>query len=245
MSGGDLEALRLGPGDALFLDFDGTLAEIGPDPGAIWLPDGTAEAMERLAARLGGALAVISGRGLRDLAARTPGGVWRMGGHGLEVLPPGGAVPPPPEGPPEAVLLPLRAAAEAPGVRLEVKGPVVALHFRAAPEAGPACLAAADRAAREAPGYVAQPGKMVVEVKPASANKGAALRRAATRPPFAGRRPVVLGDDATDEDAMRDALALGGLAVKVGPGASVALLRAPDPSAVRAWLGREAAGGPP
>ncbi len=243
MSGSDLDALRLGPGDALFLDFDGTLAEIGPDPGAIWLPDGTGRAMERLAGRLGGALAVISGRDLRDLAARTPAGVWRMGGHGLEVLPPGGPVPPAPAGPPEAMLAPLRDAAQAPGVRIEVKGPVVALHFRAAPEAGPASLVAAERAAGMAEGYVVQPGKMVVEVKPASANKGAALRRASALPPFAGRRPVMIGDDATDEDAMRDALALGGLAVKVGPGASVALLRAPDPSAVRAWLGREAVGG--
>ncbi len=244
MSGGNLDALRLGPGDALFLDFDGTLAEIGPDPGAIWLPEGTAAALERLAARLDGALAVISGRDLRDLAKRTPEGLWRMGGHGLEVLAPGGEVPPAPEGPPEALLACLRGAAGLQGVRLEIKGPMVALHFRAAPEAGPACLLAAERAAGLAPGYVVQPGKMVVEVKPASANKGAALRRASARPPFAGRRPVMLGDDATDEDAMRDALALGGVAVKVGPGASVALLRVPDPSAVRAWLGREADGRP-
>lgn len=245
MIGSDLDALRLGPEDALFLDFDGTLAEIGPDPDAIWLPNDTGAALERLAKRLGGALAVISGRDLRDLAARTPEGLWRMGGHGLEVLPPGEPVPPAPEGPPPALLAPLREAARTEGVRLESKGPVVALHFRAAPEAGPACLLAAEQAARLAPGYVVQPGKMVVEVKPAGANKGAALRRAATRPPFAERRPVMVGDDTTDEDAMRDALALGGVAVKVGPGASVAPLRAPDPSAVRAWLEREAAEGRP
>ena len=36
----DLAALRLGPGDALFLDFDGTLAELGPDPDAIFLAPG-------------------------------------------------------------------------------------------------------------------------------------------------------------------------------------------------------------
>ena len=77
---------------------------------------------------------------------------------------------------------------------------------------------------------------MVVEVKPAAAHKGAALRALAARPPFAGRRPVMLGDDTTDEDAIAAAEALGGIGVKVGPGASAATLRAPDPAAVRAWL---------
>ena len=80
---------------------------------------------------------------------------------------------------------------------------------------------------------------MVVEVKPAAAHKGAALRRLAAAPPFAGRRPVMLGDDTTDEDAIAAAQDLGGLAVKVGPGPTAARLRAPDPAAVRAWLARE------
>ena len=83
---------------------------------------------------------------------------------------------------------------------------------------------------------------MVVEVKPATAHKGEALRRLSGMPPFAGRRPLMLGDDTTDEDAFAAAAALGGLAVKVGPGASAARLRAADPAAVRAWLTREAAG---
>ena len=59
-------------------------------------------------------------------------------------------------------------------------------------------------------------------------------------PPFAGRRPVMLGDDTTDEDAIAAALALGGLGVKVGPGATAARLHAADPRQVRAWLAREA-----
>ena len=240
-----LDGLRLAPGDSLFLDFDGTLAEIGPDPDAIRLASEVAPALARLAARLAGAVAILSGRDLRDLASRTPDTVWRAGGHGLEVLPPGAPPPPAPPPLPEAVLAPLRAAARAPGVRLELKGPVAALHFRAAPHAEAACLAAARAAAAAAPGLVHQPGKMVVEVKPAAAHKGEALRRLSLAPPFAGRRPLMLGDDTTDEDAFAAAQTLGGLAVKIGPGASAARLRAPDPAAVRAWLTREAADGPP
>ena len=237
---GDLQALHLAADDALYLDFDGTLAEIGSDPDAIVLPPATIADLDRLAARQGGAVAILSGRDLRDLASRTPPAVWRAGGHGLEILPPGATPPPPLAPPPEVVLAPLRAAARTPGVRLELKGPVAALHYRAAPEAEAACLAAADAAAAASPGLIRQHGKMVVEVKPGAARKGSALRRLAAMPPFAGRRPVMLGDDTTDEDAIAAALHLGGLGIKVGPGATAARLRTPDPAAVRAWLAREA-----
>jgi trehalose 6-phosphate phosphatase len=239
MTGDDLAGLRLAQGDALFLDFDGTLAEIGPDPDVIALPPGVPATLARLSVRLGQAVAILSGRDLRDLASRTPATVWRAGGHGLEILPPGASPPPAPEPPPDPVLAPLRAAALAPGVRLEIKGAVAALHFRAAPEAEADCLAAAVAAAAAAPALVHQPGKMVVEVKPAAADKGAALRRLAAAAPFAGRRPIMLGDDATDEDAFAAVQALGGIGVKVGPGPTAARIRAADPAAIRAWLDRE------
>ena len=237
---GDLAGLTLQETDALILDFDGTLVDLGDDPDAIWLDPAAADAMGRLSARLDGAVAVLSGRDVRDLARRTPPGVWRAGGHGLETLSPGaepGEAPPPPPGP---VLAALEPATAQEGVRLEIKGPVAALHYRAAPEAETACLAAADAAAEAAPGYVRQQGKMVVEVKPDGAHKGEAVRRIAETEPFAGRRILFLGDDATDEDAIAAAQALGGLGVKIGEGATAADLRAPDPAAVRAWLLREA-----
>ena len=240
MTLGGLKGFRLGPDDALFLDFGGTLAEIGPDREAISLPEPTHRGLEALARHRGGALAIVSGRDLRDLAQRAPAGIWRLGGHGLEVLSPGMEPAPSAARIPNAVLAALADVARRPGVRLEVKGPVVAVHYRASPEQGPACLAAADVAARTVPGHVAQAGKMVVEVKPKDAHKGTALRRLMGALPFAGRRPVMLGDDATDEDAMSAALALGGAAVKVGVGETVASLRAPDPKSVRCWLEREA-----
>jgi trehalose 6-phosphate phosphatase len=237
-----LDGLRLDAGDSLFLDFDGTLAEIGPDPDAITLAPAVAPALARLAVRLGGAVAILSGRDLRDLAGRTPADVWRAGGHGLEVLPPDAALPPPPSPQPEAVLAPLRFAALTPGVRLELKGPIAALHYRAAPEAEAACLAAAQAAAAAAPGLVRQAGKMVVEVMPAAAHPGTTLTRLAAAPPFAGRRPLMFGDDTTDEDAFAAAQDLGGIAIKVGDGPTAARLRTPSPAAVRAWLARESEG---
>ena len=241
MSPNDLIGLRLGRGDALFLDFDGTLAELGPDPDAIVLPPSTHDALGRLARRLGGALALISGRDLRDLAARTPSDVWRAGGHGLEVAAPGAALPPAPAPPPDAALTLLRAAARIPGVRLEIKGPVAALHYRAAPLAETACRAAATASAASVEGYVAQTGKMVVEIKPEGAHKGRTLRLMAAVAPFADRRAIMIGDDATDEDAILAVQEIGGVGVKVGAGDSAARLRAPDPAAVRAWIDREAA----
>lgn len=241
MNLGDLDGLKLAAADALFLDFDGTLAEIGPDPDAISLDPATARSLERIARKLDGAVALISGRDLRDLARRTTDAVWRLGGHGLEIVAPGDPLPEPTAQMPQAALARLRDIAERDGVRLEIKGPVAALHYRAARDAGAACLAAAERAMAVYPGSVVQAGKMVVEIKPAGAHKGVALRARMAAPPFAGRRALMFGDDTTDEDAIAAAQDLAGIGVKVGKGESGARLRTPDPAAVRAWLDREAA----
>lgn len=238
---GALDDLRLEANDALFLDFDGTLAELIDDPDAVRLDPDAAAALDQLIVRLGGAVILLSGRDLRDLGSRVPPTFWRAGGHGLEILAPGEPLPPPPPPPSETLLDPLRAAvARFPGARIEIKGPVAAVHFRAIPEAEAELIAAAQALAAEHPGLIHQAGKMVVEIKPETAHKGSALRHMMTRAPFAGRRPVMLGDDTTDEDAIAAAQDLGGIGVKIGTGISVARLRAPDPAAVRAWLAREA-----
>jgi trehalose 6-phosphate phosphatase len=236
-----LDTLTLEPQDALFLDLDGTLAEIDPDPDAVGVEIGASVALERLSTVLGGAIVLLSGRDVRDLARRTPDFVWRAGGHGLEIIAPGDPAPEPPAPQPDTVLAPLRAVERTEGVWLEIKGPVAALHYRAAPGAEADCLTAAQAASRAAPGLVFQPGKMVVEVKPAHAHKGAALQGLMERSGFAGRRPVMIGDDTTDEDAIEVAQDLGGIGVKVGDGKTAAEFHAPDPAAVRNWLQREAA----
>lgn len=142
-----LDTLSLTRNDSLFLDLDGTMAEIGPDPDAIGIDAETTGALRVLAEKLDGAMVFLSGRDVRDLASRTPDFAWRAGGHGLEIVAPGAKVPERPGPLPDEVLAPLRAIEEVDGVWLELKGPVAALHYRAAPDQGDACIAAAERAA--------------------------------------------------------------------------------------------------
>jgi trehalose 6-phosphate phosphatase len=55
-------------------------------------------------------------------------------------------------------------------------------------------------------------------------------------PAFAGREPVFVGDDATDEDGFSAVQLAGGWGVKVGEGPSGARFRLADPRAVHQWL---------
>ncbi len=245
MTPAGLETFTLAPSDGLILDFDGTLVDIGPDPNAIYLAPKEHQTLNRLTEKLDGAVVILSGRDLRDLALRTPDSLWRVGGHGIEVLAPGSSAPNAPPPLPDQVLSPMEALVEStPGVSLEIKGPIAALHFRAAPDAEQASIEAAHKAAALGDNLTVQLGKCVVEVKPVHANKGRAVRVMAGVSPFIGRRLVVAGDDTTDEDAMDAAQALGGIGIKIGEGDSCAQVRARDAAVFREWLAEAAADRP-
>jgi len=81
-----------------------------------------------------------------------------------------------------------------------------------------------------------QGGKMVAELKPSGYDKGSAIGEFMREPPFAGRVPLFIGDDATDEHGFEVVNRLGGHSVKVGEGPSAARWRLAAPAAVRAWL---------
>ena len=90
-------------------------------------------------------------------------------------------------------------------------------------------------------GLVVQHGNMVVELRPAGATKGDALRSFMTEPEFAGARPVFVGDDLTDEHGFDAAAGLGGDGVLVGRARETAArYRIESVSALAEWLGRTA-----
>jgi trehalose 6-phosphate phosphatase len=198
--------------------------------------------LDELADRLGGAIAVVSGRPLDELArmlAPFAGGI--AGDHGLERRYGGGKVTRCRAHPELDRFRPLLAgfATRHHGVVLEDKGGSLALHYRQKPSLGSICHAFLRRAAQASNGALATvAGKMVVELMPRSAGKGRAISDFLANPPFHGRLPVFIGDDTTDEDGFAVVNRLGGVSVHVGGGATIAHHNLATVGDVLAWLDR-------
>lgn len=225
---------------ALFLDFDGCLVEIAPRPDAVVIPPGLPGRLARLHDRLGGAVALVSGRDIADLRSRLPDFPGAIAGsHGAELML-DGAVIQKTHGVDLDVAALHRAAADAvansPAILIERKPHGVALHYRADPSLRNVVEEVMAHLANAHPGMVLQPAKMAVELRPAGTGKDRALDRLMAAPPFAGRVPVYAGDDLTDEVAMARAQALGGHGIKIGAGETVAHHRLADPAALARWL---------
>ncbi|QUD88823.1 trehalose-phosphatase [Phenylobacterium montanum] len=228
---------------ALFADLDGTLAEIRPRPEDVGPDPARAKILAELGERLDGALAIVSGRSLDELdrilggvppAVSATHGLVRRGADG-------GVVSIETEPIPDWVLERLRKACQQrAGLLLENKRVSAALHFRAAPNLAEFCVELAEVLARES-GMTVQPGDMVVELRPPGATKAEAVTAFMAEAPFAGRRPIFVGDDLTDEDGFAGAERLGGHGVIVGPRRPTrARYALADVEAVLAWLSPEA-----
>ena len=233
-------------GSALFLDFDGTLVELAESPDAIRVPAALAGLLRVLTERLKGRVAIVSGRSLADLERYLRGvDVAMSGSHGLELRFDAGTTAPleVPEGLNEARVRLHEFAAASTGLLVEEKPASVALHFRQNPGMEAAAGAFAAEVARET-GLSVQPGKMVLELRPAGADKGDALRRIMAEPVFAAARPLFVGDDLTDEHAFAAAAELGGGGILVGPPRTTAARwRLDDVAATAAWLTQAAEAG--
>lgn len=230
---------------ALFLDMDGVLAPLAATPDAV-VPDARRTAvLRRLAARLDGRVAILSGRTIAEIdriaesASASASGV-----HGLERRRADGSLDRADADPAvrDAVAAFQSFARTRPGVIVEDKAVSAGLHYRQAQGEADAAGALAGRLADET-GLTLQPGHLVVELKTPGTDKGTALTAFMAEPPFMGAIPVMLGDDLTDEDGFRAAAALGGFGVLVGPPRDTAArFGLAGVEAVLAWLDSVEAG---
>jgi trehalose 6-phosphate phosphatase len=194
----------------VLLDIDGTLAPIVRHASDAHVPEATRTQLIAVAKRYG-TVACVSGR--PAAVARqivSIGSIAYIGNHGCETLAPGAA----------SAVVDRRVAAYATRVsdfarradtaavqrvrvRLEDKGPIVAFHWRGAPDeqAALAAVETIERAAHEA-GLATQRGRKVLEVRPpVPIDKGRGIVGFLTRKrPLAG---LYVGDDLTDLDAFR------------------------------------------
>jgi trehalose 6-phosphate phosphatase len=232
---------------AILLDVDGTIVDMAATPQSVVVQPSLLRTLSTLHARTEGALALVSGRLVENLDQLfAPLSLPCVGGHGVESR--------------SAATAPLRrravelsptlknqvveAAAVDPRIIIEDKGSSLAVHFRLAPDReqliNTKIGAIVERANTETIEMLC--GNAVIEIKPRAFNKGTAVRELMRIPPFAGRTPLFVGDDVTDESVFAILPELGGYGYSVGrdvPGVS-GVFRAPQD--VRDWLADLAAG---
>jgi trehalose 6-phosphate phosphatase len=224
-----LEPLTADPSRAaVFCDIDGVLAPIVTRAEEAQVRNDTARLLGRLA-REYGLVACVSGRSASEARRLVGvGGITYAGSHGAELLEPGSArarVNPAFQSWEQRVKA-FVAERDGPDfrrlrVRIEDKGPIVALHWRGAPDEDAArglVESVADDA--EAAGLATHWGRKVLELRPpVPFDKGRAVRDLVGA--SEARTAMFGGDDTTDLDAfdaLDELVAQGGLdaAVRVG-----------------------------
>lgn len=225
---------------AFFFDVDGTLAAIQPRPDEVFIPATVLDDLQWLAHYCAGAVALISGRPIVELDALAAPLILPLAGvHGAERRDSEGGITRVTLDPRTVSVLRReleQAIASLPGCLLETKGAAFALHYRQAPHHQQQIEQLAAAMVARFPELAQQPGKCVVELKPQGVNKGAAITQFMQRAPFAGRVPVFIGDDLTDEAGFKTVNSRGGISIKVGSGSSEAREHLADVNAVYHWL---------
>lgn len=211
--------LALTAQSALFLDIDGTLAEIMPRPDMVEIPDDVRSTIKRLQGALDGAVAILSGRNIMDIDRLLPGlSIAAAGSHGLERRITGTEIKAPPANPHlERMRNELMKFASAhTGILIEDKGRTIAVHYRQSPQFREDVEQEVVHLLQGAEGLTSMKGKMVVEIKPGGWDKGTSIRAFMSESTFAGRTPIFIGDDVTDEAGFAAIRELDGLAIRVG-----------------------------
>jgi trehalose 6-phosphate phosphatase len=233
------EFRRQHPNLALFLDFDGTLADLALRPEAVeiepWLPD----VLDRLRNRLDGALAIVTGRPVSYIEAKMAphrfdiaglhGAEFRLSGH-YSALPVDASQI-------RRTIRWLNAETRGTGLVIEEKKLSVALHWRLVPHLEEVARSLMKAAALQlGDDFRLQEGKFVLEAIPVQAIKSGVIEKLMSFPAYASRTPIFIGDDATDEEGFAVVRGLAGYSVKVGNEPTLAQYRIANPTLVRKHL---------
>jgi trehalose 6-phosphate phosphatase len=224
----------------LFLDVDGTLIELTDTPSQSLADPQIKSLLQEVAERLGGAVALVSGRKIETLDQLfAPLKLPAAGLHGVERRKAGGAV----QGASfvdsqlDRARCAIKALVEAhPGTLFEDKDRTLAVHFRMAPQFEEIVRQSMlDIAKPLGTNYHIQSGKMLFEIKPRGFSKATAIKAFMRESPFNGRRPVFAGDDLTDQDGFAIVEAHGGISIGVGDRVQ-GQFYLENVAAVRGWL---------
>ena len=204
---------------ALFLDVDGTLYEIENSPSLIKPCFKLQKKLQTIRNRLGGALALISGRSLDDLDRIFENDkISVAGNHGAQL---------------RDTLRLKEYQAESrkikgiaykisellngkKNIEIENKGSNLTVHFRNSTIDRKEINRLIMDLVKHEPKLTFLKGKEVLEVKPLSHNKGTAISYFMRTKPFIKRRPIFIGDDVSDEDGFETVNKKGGWSVRVG-----------------------------
>ena len=223
---------------ALFLDFDGTLVELADSPDEIVVPPDLLRRIEALAKRVDGRLALVSGRAIVDIERHLgPVALCCAGSHGADVRAAGGQrLGDAAKVLPDGIARQVEDFAHANDLRYEEKSHGAALHSRGRPDQVEMAAAFLDDLAKGSELTVSH-GKLVAEILHAGTDKGTAVKVFLQSAPFAGARPIFIGDDVTDEDGFAAVREAGGLAITVGErDSATADYGLADVAAVHHWL---------
>lgn len=243
----------------LFLDFDGTLAPLQEKPDHVHLPENRLQTLKSLSLII--PVFVLSGRSIPDLEKRLPvtelAGV--SGDHGASRMYRGEIYLEPNAENARDQLIPLasifeKIAGQWPGVILERKQFSLSVHYRQlVMEKREEFISLMAKTFRQVntKNIEMRPGKCVLEFRHTEINKESALKWFYERvceesgkgqASVISRFPIMIGDDTTDLNAVKTAIALGGIGIWVGdtfPDRIVSnAARLSSPEHVWAWLDR-------
>jgi trehalose 6-phosphate phosphatase len=206
--------LTLSVSHALFLDIDDTLLDQTAQHDAVSTLPGLLRQLEQ---RLGGALAIVSGRRLADIDSLLRPGLACAAEHGMKLRDPAGKIK-------NLVARPAlyehwakifhRYAVAMPGLMVEEKEFSLVLHYRRAPQHADELFRLVELLMSSADDAELGTSHCAFELRPRGGSKADALAYFMTLPPFAGRVPVFVGGTADDPASMK-AAELGGVGLSM------------------------------